>query len=164
MLIRGFVWTVCIWIKRIIPASSPKLNVNLNIGHNIIGGAKLFSIQVVEGVCAEGGKFFGCVGNDSDGEHLLQLLDQEGIDIRNVTRVTDSHTGLAFVMVNTNGDNAIVVAPGANHHIDAFELGHSLRMEPPGAKVLVLQCEIPRDVIRTAIQNCLLYTSDAADE
>src|SRR5581483_9152776 len=55
----------------------------------------------------------GAVGHDGFGDEFVALLDQLGIDRRHVVR-SAAPTGLAVPMVDERGENAIVVALGAN--------------------------------------------------
>ncbi|MBO1912336.1 ribokinase, partial [Microvirga sp. 3-52] len=56
----------------------------------------------------------GRVGNDIFADQLLQNLEQVGVDVACVERVEDESTGMALININADGDNSIVVAPGAN--------------------------------------------------
>lgn len=55
----------------------------------------------------------GAVGSDEHGEASLAALATEGIDVSRVRRV-EAATGVALVAVAPDGENQIVVAPGAN--------------------------------------------------
>ena len=84
--------------------------------------------------------FIGCVGNDSAGTMLRELLGSEGIDTTQLKTV-DAPTGRAFITVDANGENTIVIVAGANAH-----LGDSTIIIPR-AKVLLTQLEIPLPVV-----------------
>lgn len=62
--------------------------------------------------------FIGRVGDDAFGAQLQSELAREGIDTSGLETVAGAGTGMAVVTV-ANGDNTIVVAPGANFHITA---------------------------------------------
>jgi ribokinase len=55
----------------------------------------------------------GCVGDDDFGRRFLAFLDAERVDRTRVRIVAGVPTGTAVVML-ADGDNAIIVAPGAN--------------------------------------------------
>ncbi|MCS7065290.1 MAG: PfkB family carbohydrate kinase, partial [Fimbriimonadales bacterium] len=61
--------------------------------------------------------FIGCIGTDSFGESAIANLAQEGIDTRYVVRTAEHPSGVALIAVSPQGENAIVVAPGANMHL-----------------------------------------------
>ncbi len=62
-------------------------------------------------------RLVGCVGSDAFAEPALSLLQAEAVDLSRVMRV-DGPTGLAMVAVAPDGQNQIVVAPGANRALD----------------------------------------------
>lgn len=90
----------------------------------------------------------GCVGRDSEAEAALGLLDAAGVDLTGLTRLADIPTGVALIAVSEDGENQIVVAPGAN-----AELGPDFLPEQiDGA--LIGQLEIPVDTLLAAAQRC----------
>src|SRR5262245_4683321 len=91
--------------------------------------------------------FFGCVGADSYGEMARKALGDVGIDVRGLQTVPGS-TGLAAVWIDSAGRNQIAVASGANADPKANALLHQ---GMAGAKVLVLQMEIPAREVEAAI-------------
>ncbi len=84
--------------------------------------------------------FIGCVGNDSAGTMLRDLLNSEGIDTSQLTTV-DAPTGRAFITVDASGENTIVIVAGANAHLGKTAI------TLPSSKVLLAQLEIPLDVV-----------------
>jgi ribokinase len=84
--------------------------------------------------------FIGCVGNDSAGTMLRELLNSEGIDTSQLVTV-DAPTGRAFITVDVSGENTIVIVAGANAHV-----GNSA-ITVPKSKVLLAQLEIPLDIV-----------------
>ena len=59
----------------------------------------------------------GCVGDDAYGEQLRKALLDEQIDCQGVTAVAGVSTGIASIMVDANGQNAIVIVAGGNGHL-----------------------------------------------
>ena len=84
--------------------------------------------------------FIGCVGNDSAGTMLRDLLNSEGIDTSQLVTV-DAPTGRAFITVDASGENTIVIVAGANAHLDKTVI------TVPSSKVLLAQLEIPLSVV-----------------
>ena len=71
------------------------------------------------GVGGVGGvSFVGCVGDDADGAAALAALRAEGVDTADVAVTADAPTGTAVVLLTPDGQNAIVVVPGANSVVD----------------------------------------------
>ena len=84
--------------------------------------------------------FIGCVGNDTAGTMLRDLLNSEGIDTSQLVTV-DAPTGRAFITVDASGENTIVIVAGANAHVGKTAI------TVPSSKVLLAQLEIPLDVV-----------------
>src|SRR3954466_10396995 len=57
--------------------------------------------------------FLGAIGSDSFGVTIKARLTASGVDTNHV-RVVYGISGVAVVMVNTAGENSIIVTPGAN--------------------------------------------------
>ncbi|AEF94754.1 ribokinase [Desulfotomaculum nigrificans CO-1-SRB] len=92
----------------------------------------------------------GAVGNDSYGDQLLSHLKQHGVDTTRVLR-TGSTTGVALINVDANGNNQIVVVPGANYDLGPAELVRRQQVFAD-ADVVVLQLEIPLPTVGQAIE------------
>src|SRR5690349_13168080 len=88
-------------------------------------------------------RMLGAVGGDGHGDLRRRELAAEGIDVRGV-RVVDGPTGLAAIVVDDDGENQIVVAPGAN---DAVALADD---EPLADDGVLLQLEIPLATVAEA--------------
>lgn len=84
------------------------------------------------------------MGDDQFGAGLRTALQAEGVDLVNVATVPDAATGAAMIVVAADGENSIVVAPGANHLLDAGRLA-TLPSVLSERAVLALQLEIPLD-------------------
>ena len=57
--------------------------------------------------------FLGCVGNDDHGDLLCRTLEGAGVHLAGLARA-ETPTGSAIVMITPDGENSIIVAPGAN--------------------------------------------------
>lgn len=96
--------------------------------------------------------FVGAVGDDAGGRALLDALGAGGVDVSAVARVADAPTGVALITVARDGENTIVVAPGANGRIDADAVLATIAdLAGPGT-VLLSQLEVPLDVVHTAAE------------
>lgn len=58
-------------------------------------------------------RMLGAVGDDADGQGMLQNLRDSGVDTSGVW-LGESPTGTALITVDDAGENSIVVCPGAN--------------------------------------------------
>lgn len=90
--------------------------------------------------------FFGKLGTDSSGDSLYRDLQENGVNATHVERESESSSGLAVIMVDHAGENAIVVDAGANALVDcAYVDGHL--QEIACADILLLQLEIPMETV-----------------
>ena len=90
----------------------------------------------------------GRVGNDGFGEFLLDNLKQNKVDSTRVQR-GDASTGTAIIVVDSNGQNSIVISPGANGKVS---LGDVDRASFLHHNLLLLQLEIPTPTVLRAAQ------------
>lgn len=90
----------------------------------------------------------GAVGSDQFAEPALAGLKDAGVDL-DALAVVEGPTGVAQVTVAADGENAIVVIPGANAHVDAAAVDASAAVIGSAA-VVIVQGEIPRAGIEAA--------------
>lgn len=90
----------------------------------------------------------GAVGQDAFASRLIDGLTADGIDCSLVERLPGS-SGLAVIAVDGQGENCIMVVPGANALISLDALKRS---EPliAGCDVLMLQLETPLKIVLAA--------------
>ena len=81
------------------------------------------------------------VGDDASADDALALLREGGVDLNGCLRVADAATGTALIAVAPDGENQIVVAPGANRTLRAQDVA------TPHSDALICQLEVPPDVI-----------------
>ena len=86
----------------------------------------------------------GRVGDDPVAGEALERLRREGVNLDYCRTLPDHATGLALIAVNAEGENQIVVAPGANAAFDAAHL------ELPPTDACIAQLEIPIETILKA--------------
>ncbi|MGM9473838.1 ribokinase [Pseudarthrobacter sp. YS3] len=91
----------------------------------------------------------GSVGQDPNAALALQLLRDSGVDVSGIG-ATEGATGTAFVTVDSNGENTIVVIPGANAVTDREAILRH-RDAIANAGILVVQGEIPRTGTEAAV-------------
>lgn len=91
-----------------------------------------------------GGKvsFITKIGNDYFGSQTIESLKKEGIDTRNIVKDDKLPSGIALIIVNSAGENNIVVAPGSNGNLVAEDIASNLFSAGKFA-ILLLQLEIP---------------------
>ncbi|MEY8445499.1 ribokinase [Enterococcus ratti] len=59
--------------------------------------------------------FIGAVGTDEAGKTMTELLKQEGIDLSGVKTLKKQATGQAYIIVDDQGENSIMIHAGANN-------------------------------------------------
>ena len=98
-------------------------------------------------------RMLGCVGQDEFGQKLVKSLSESGVETDYIKESRDLPTGTAVIYVDDNGDNSIVVIPGANMACDieylkeqdeqrAKELGKMVILNPAPAPD-----EIPEEIL-----------------
>lgn len=88
-------------------------------------------------------RFVGAVGSDAEGAELLRVLAADGIEF--LVRQTETRTGLAVVLVDASGENAIVVVPGANAELLGLRPAELAAVT--AARVLLMQLEAPMPTV-----------------
>jgi ribokinase len=97
-------------------------------------------------------RFVGRIGRD---DLVLRSLQREGIDTSGVVR-DDGETGVALILVDDDGENVIVVAPGSNRRLapEDVDVGES--------DAVVCQMEIPREAVAAAAERSRFFCLNAA--
>jgi len=99
------------------------------------------------------------LGVDDAGELLRDALDGSGVDLSLVSTSAATPTGTAIITVDDAGENAIVVAPGANGELtlsdDAARIVRS-------AKIVLSQLEIPFATVQEAAAASSYFILNAA--
>ena len=88
-------------------------------------------------------------GSDIFGHQANQLFNEEGIDTSYVFSDTKNPSGVALITVDTDAENCIVVAPGANAHLTPNDLKRSAEAVE-AADIILLQLEIPMQTVEAA--------------
>lgn len=94
--------------------------------------------------------FIGALGNDHAGETLRAAFKHDDVDISAVQFVSEP-TGRALIGVSDDGENSIIVVPGANHAITIGDVERNTKIIA-SAKVLLCQLEVPLEVVQRAFE------------
>jgi ribokinase len=92
-------------------------------------------------------RMIGAVGDDGHGRLLLAAAADAGVDTSHVLVRHGVPTGTAVITVDADGENTIVISPGANDTLRPEDLGPALL---DGAAVVGLSLEVPLDTARRA--------------
>lgn len=93
----------------------------------------------------------GTLGHDAFGESALALLRAEGIETGWVEHSTTDPTGAAAILLDATGQNAIVVAPGANAALTPARVQEAAALLR-SSQVVVAQLECPLDAVHAALE------------
>ncbi len=91
----------------------------------------------------------GRLGADEGGEILRAALTADGVDTTRLITTEEAPNGVALIAVGSDGDNAIVVSPGANARVTPADVEAAADMLRD-AVVTLLQLEIPLDAVTAA--------------
>ncbi|WET79644.1 ribokinase [Amycolatopsis sp. QT-25] len=86
----------------------------------------------------------GAVGDDPYGELLKRSLAESGVDT-DLLRTSERPTGIAYITVTPDGENSILVSPGANSGLRPEDV------DLDGAEIVVLSLEIPLETVEHAV-------------
>ncbi len=92
----------------------------------------------------------GRLGPDAFGTQLRDGLRAEGIDVVAVGTCKHDPSGVALITVASNGENAIVVAPGANAMIRSVHVDDVIDASASpfvAGAIVLMQLEIPLEVV-----------------
>jgi ribokinase len=92
----------------------------------------------------------GRVGDDDFGPALLDNLRGQGVGTAHVTVDAESASGIAVIILDSAGENSIVVASGANGRVSLDDVA-GMRRLLDDARYLVMQFEVPLPAVRAAI-------------
>lgn len=90
-------------------------------------------------------RLIGRLGNDAFGTQLRAHLESAGVDIASVS-TSEGTSGVAVIVVSSEGDNSIVVMPGANSKVTPQDLESNLEVIRQ-AGIVLAQLEIPIETV-----------------
>jgi ribokinase len=93
----------------------------------------------------------GRVGDDAFGEALRNSLNSYSVETSNVFTHAGISSGVAIISVDDNAENNIIAVPGANGMVNMEDI---VRLESvlPDTRVLLLQLEIPLEIVKAAME------------
>lgn len=94
-------------------------------------------------------QMIGRVGNDEFADPVLASLTGVGVDTTHVARDDEASTGLGMIVIDASGQNAIVVASGANATVSVDDIS-AAESAIADSDVLLLQLEIPMPAVVAA--------------
>ena len=96
-------------------------------------------------------KFVTCLGTDANGQNTLKYFREMGLDVSSALLVDDAPSGTAIILVDENGENCIVITPGANHRL-LPEYINIIKNDIAACDIVVLQMEIPYETVKAVCE------------
>jgi ribokinase len=93
----------------------------------------------------------GCLGDDTAGSSLRDVLTREGVGARTVRTVAGLPSGTALITVEKGGGNTIVVAAGANGDLGPQDVEAARGLIGPSSVVLA-QLEVPLTAVEAVLR------------
>ncbi|SER60568.1 ribokinase [Corynebacterium cystitidis] len=121
----------------------------IGAGGHFSAGGKGANQAVAAALLGANVTLVGATGDDLQAQAALQHFDRAGIDQSHIT-VVDEPTGLAVITVSDDGENTIIVIPGANGTITKERVEKN-RDVIANAEIVLLQGEIPSSGFNAAV-------------
>lgn len=93
----------------------------------------------------------GRVGDDETGIFLRECLEKDGVETTSLLVTAETPSGIAMIAVQNDGDNSIVVSPGANAHLTPEDIAEAQTVS--NATIVLTQAEIPIETVLAAARN-----------
>ena len=94
----------------------------------------------------------GRLGDDDAATTLRSAMDAAGVDTTWLLNTDGTPSGTALIAVGADGDNAIVVSPGANGRVSSADV-ESAAPVLGAAAVVMLQLEVPLEAVEAAVRH-----------
>ncbi len=92
----------------------------------------------------------GKIGKEGMGDILLNSMKKDGVDVSNI-EYCDEATGIAKIIVEENGQNRIIVVPGANYSVDNNYIDRHIEAIK-NCDIVVAQLEIPVETVKYSLK------------
>lgn len=113
---------------------------------NLVPGGKGANQAYALGKLGTDVSIIGVIGNDQYGSILLNNLKSVDVNTNSVIKLENVDTGCAFINVDKNGENSIVVISGANKRITKEMINKNIH-KIEEADIIVMQLEISLEIV-----------------
>lgn len=96
----------------------------------------------------------GCLGGDPLGNIVIDSLRQSGVDTSTLHVLEDEQTGAAFITVDGEGENSIILTSGANGRLSP-EMVSEMREAIEESEVTLAELEVPLPAVERAAEIAL---------
>jgi ribokinase len=119
---------------------------------HVLPGGKASNQAVAAARLGGSVRLVGAVGDDENGRMLREHSAAAGVDVSFVAVLPEVPTGQAIIPVDDDGENAIILVPGANGAITAASIPAEAYVD---AAVVCLSLEVPMAVVQRAAARAL---------
>ncbi len=150
-------------MSRVLVVGSLNQDVRVEVDRRPAGGETVLGGDISRSYGGKGGNqaiaaalagaptaMIAAVGDDEAGLAYRQRLAAFGVDVSAVGVHAGSPTGTAIIIVDADGENSIVVAPGANSRLAIADVEPVDSLRP--GDVLLVQLEVDLDVVADAVR------------
>lgn len=92
-------------------------------------------------------QFVTSLGKDSNGEYTLNYFKDMGLNVSSSQIVENVPSGTAMIWVDDNGENCIVITPGANNELKPDYID-KIYQDIANSDIIVMQMEIPYETVK----------------
>jgi ribokinase len=96
-------------------------------------------------------KFVTCLGTDANGRNTLSYFKEMGMDVSSALLVEEAPSGTAIILVDDNGENCIVITPGANNLLLPESI-QKITDDIIACDMVVMQMEIPYETVKAVCE------------
>ncbi len=157
-------------MKKILVIGSLNVDMVVSVDHIPVTGETILADSEVEYVA--GGKganqayavgrlggdvtMLGAVGDDSYADMERSSLQSVNVDVSKLLIKENTATGIAWIPVNAQGNNSIIVLPGANNKLTVEDI-YDNEILIKDSDILIMQMEVPIDTIIAAAKVAKKY-------
>lgn len=114
---------------------------------SLIPGGKGANQAYAVGILGGNVAMIGAVGDDGFGKTLKGSLDHVGVDTSSIPVIQGETTGQAFITVDDQGENAIIIIAGTNGLVKK-ELVQKYQKQIEDSDIVIMQLEIPLETVQ----------------
>lgn len=115
------------------------------------GGGKGSNQGIAAGRAGADTYFIGKVDDDANGKFMINSMTESGINVDQITVTKDAKTGQAFILLDDEGQNSILVYGGANQELTAADVENA-KDTIAQSDFIITQFETPLDVAEAAFK------------
>ena len=93
--------------------------------------------------------FVGAIGDDNYGELLKKNLSDNNVK-SHLKLVPNMSTQIATILIEENGENHIIIVPGANNFVDKKQVDENIQLIKD-SDIIIFQLEIPMETVEYAV-------------